>query len=117
MDTKIVGKTLKVFCLNNGKSPFIKWLSSLKDERAAAMIKSRLARIRLGNLGHTRSLGEGVQELKIDYGPGYRIYFGQIGNDLIILLCGGDKRYQNEDIKTAKKYWTQFKKEKEHANY
>ena len=75
-----------------------------------------MPRIRLGNFGYTRSVGQGVHELKIDYGPGYRVYFGQDGTKLVILLCGGDKRTQNADIKAAKAYWAAYKKEKGHAH-
>lgn len=90
----------------------MRWLEALRDERAQGIIKARLARVRLGNMGHTRAVGGGVQELKIDYGPGYRVYFGQAGSELVILLCGGDKKSQNEDIKTAKKFWEDYKKGK-----
>lgn len=110
-------KILKVFCSADGKQPFIERLSSLRDERAAAKIKTRLARVRLGNFGNARSVGEGVQELKIDYGPGYRVYFGQRGNELVISLCGGDKGDQNAHIKRAKEYWASYKKEKSYADY
>jgi putative addiction module killer protein len=83
-------KAVKVFCTISGKQPFVQWLSSLRDQSAAARIKARLARVRLGNLGTTRSLGDGVKELKIDHGPGYRVYFGEAGNEIIVLLSGGD---------------------------
>ncbi len=108
-------KVLKIFRTPSGRQPFVEWLTSLRDERAAARVKTRLARLRLGNLGTTRSVGCGVQELKIDYGPGYRVYFGQVGSELIVLLCGGDKGNQDEDIKIAKEYWTSCKKEKSYA--
>ena len=70
----------------------------------------------LGNFGSVRSLGEGVHELKIDFGPGYRVYFGQDGMTLVILLCGGDKSTQQSDIHSAKVYWEQYQQEKKHAN-
>jgi len=114
---EVTPKVLKIFRTANGKQPFVEWITALRDERAAARIKTRLARVRLGNLGNTRSVGDGVHELKIDYDPGYRVYFGQVGNELVILLCGGDKGSQDEDIKTAKVYWTSYKKEKSHADY
>jgi putative addiction module killer protein len=91
-----------------GKSPFEEWLNSLKDMKAIVTIEKRLKRVRLGNLGNYRAVGEGVCELKIDYGPGYRIYFGQIGSKIILLLCGGDKSTQEQDILTAKEYWRDY---------
>jgi putative addiction module killer protein len=110
-------KQLRIYRLQNGRTPYLEWLQNLKDIRARQKIQVRLARVRLGNFGQTRSVGEGVQELKIDYGPGYRVYFGQDGEEIIILLCGGDKSSQNDDIKEAKEYWANYKREKSHANY
>jgi putative addiction module killer protein len=92
----------------DGKSPFAEWLDCLKDMQAIVKIEKRLKRVRLGNLGNYRTVGKGVCELKIDYGPGYRIYFGQIGSKLILLLCGGDKSTQEQDILTAKEYWRDY---------
>ena len=112
-----VPKVLKIYRTVRGRQPFLEWLNSLRDERAVARIKTRLAHVRLGNLGHTRSVGGGVQELKINYGPGYRVYFGQIGNELVILLSGGDKGDQDEDIETAKEYWISYKKRASDADY
>jgi putative addiction module killer protein len=79
---------------------FSNWLRALKD--AVARIAARIRRLELGNLGDVKQVGEGVSELRIDYGPGYRIYFVQHGDTVVILLCGGDKRTQNKDVKTAK---------------
>ena len=101
---------LKVYKSLNGKTPFIDWLNKLVDQRAKQKIQATLDRATLGNLGKMRSLGEGVHELKITYGPGYRIYFGREDSELIILLCGGDKSTQYEDIKKAKTYWQDYKK-------
>jgi putative addiction module killer protein len=75
---------------------------ALKDTNAIARIVARIRRLELGNLGDVKPVGEGISELRIDYGPGYRIYFVQQGNTVVILLCGGDKRTQNKDIRTAK---------------
>jgi putative addiction module killer protein len=69
-----------------------------------------------GFLARTRSLGQGLHELKIDYGPGYRIYFGRLGDDIVILLCGGDKSSQNADIRNARLYWADYKLEKRYAH-
>jgi putative addiction module killer protein len=82
---------------------FLKWRTRLKDDRARALIASRLDRLAFGNPGEVKSVGSGVSELRIDYGPGYRIYFARRGKTVIILLCGGDKRTQAKDIETAKR--------------
>lgn len=81
---------------------FEKWFNSLNDRQAKRIIATRIDRVSYGLLGDIKSIGNGVSELKIDYGPGYRVYCKQQGNVLIILLCGGDKRTQQEDIKKAK---------------
>jgi putative addiction module killer protein len=81
---------------------FADWLRRLRDIRAAARIQIRIDRMQLGNLGDVEPVGEGVSEMRIDYGPGYRVYFLQRGKILVILLCGGDKRTQDADIKRAK---------------
>lgn len=90
------------------KQPFIDWLRGLRDRQARARIRTRIDRLALGNLGDHRVLGDGVVELKIDWGPGYRVYFGQIGNAIVLLLCGGDKRTQQQDIATAKTYFKEY---------
>jgi putative addiction module killer protein len=79
------------------------WRAKLKDERARALIASRLDRPAYGHAGDAGPVGEGISELRIHYGPGYRIYFHQRGNQVAILLCGGDKGTQAKDIKTAKR--------------
>jgi len=80
---------------------YAEWFKSLRDRQARARINTRIRRLSLGNPGDVRPVGEGVSELRIDYGPGYRVYFVQRGETLVILLAGGDKRTQNRDIKTA----------------
>ncbi|MBV8190138.1 MAG: type II toxin-antitoxin system RelE/ParE family toxin [Alphaproteobacteria bacterium] len=81
---------------------FVRWLEGLSDERAARRIAQRIVRLQSGLLGDVKPVGAGVSELRIDYGPGYRLYFVQRGKVLIILLCGGDKRTQTRDIRIAK---------------
>ncbi|MGA8173092.1 MAG: type II toxin-antitoxin system RelE/ParE family toxin [Methylocystis sp.] len=81
---------------------FLAWLRKLRDVRALARIQIRIDRLSLGNPGDVRPVSEGVSELRIDYGPGYRVYFLQMGETYILLLCGGDKRTQNGDIAKAK---------------
>jgi putative addiction module killer protein len=81
---------------------FGEWLSNLADQRAQAKIVSRLERLGLGNPGDVKPVGEGVSEMRISHGPGYRVYFKQIGKAVVLLLCGGDKSTQARDIKRAK---------------
>ena len=80
---------------------FAKWLDGLKDIRARARILVRIERLALGNPGDVKPVGEGISELRIDYGPGYRVYYKKQGQTAIILLAGGDKRTQSKNIKTA----------------
>lgn len=92
------------------RSPFEEWRDEL-DVKARAIVRTRLDRVRMGNFGDCKMIqgGNGVWELRIDYGPGYRIYFGKIGMEVIILLVGGDKGSQRRDIEKAKKYWREYK--------
>lgn len=85
-------KELLEFVLETGRSPFRAWLLALKDIQARARIRVRLNRIRLGNMGDCKSIGNGVCELRLNFGPGYRVYFGHQGQTIVILLCGGDKK-------------------------
>ncbi|MCY3670447.1 MAG: type II toxin-antitoxin system RelE/ParE family toxin [Alphaproteobacteria bacterium] len=80
---------------------YAKWLDSLRDVRARARILVRVERLTAGNPGDVRPVGEGVSELRIDYGPGYRVYFKRQGRTVIVLLAGGDKRTQDRDVRTA----------------
>ena len=80
---------------------FAKWIDGLRDIRARARVLARIERLAAGNPGDVKPVGEGVSEMRIDYGPGYRVYFKKRGRLLIILLVGGDKRTQSRDIKTA----------------
>jgi putative addiction module killer protein len=95
-----------------GHEPFTDWLSDLADRQARARILVRLERLEIGNFGDSRSLRDGVSELRIDWGPGYRVYFGRDGRTIIVLLCGGDKRKQDADIKRAVKLWQEYEERK-----
>lgn len=91
------------------RRPLEEWLGALKDGQAVIRIESRLQRLHKGNFGDSEPVGEGVMELRIDWGPGYRVYFARLGQVVILLLCGGDKRTQHKDIKRAKEYFDDYK--------
>ena len=103
-------RTVAYYEAPDGQKPVQEWLYALKDVMARAQLRARIDRVKLGNLGKCNSVGQGIMELKVDFGPGYRIYFGQMGRALIVLLCGGDKSTQSKDIKKAHEYWTDYKR-------
>lgn len=90
-------------------SLFDRWLTHLRDRRAKARIEARIRRMSLGNPGDVKTLGGGVVEMRVDYGPGYRVYYTQRGTRAILLLCGGDKSTQTQDIALAKRLAQEFK--------
>ncbi|MCY4488344.1 MAG: type II toxin-antitoxin system RelE/ParE family toxin [Deltaproteobacteria bacterium] len=96
------------YVTRDGAAPFADWLRHLGDRRARNGIRVRIARLRLGNLGDYKSVGGGVLELRVDIGPGYRVYIGQDGPRFILLLSGGTKRTQTEDIRKAQEYWADY---------
>ena len=100
---------VRVYRTPNGRCPFDDWLLVLRDVRARARIRARIARLRNGNFGDTKAIGDGVQELRVHYGPGYRIYFARKGRAVVILLCAGDKQTQPRDIARAKRYWREHR--------
>lgn len=87
---------------------FDRWLSHMKDRRAVARIASRIERLGLGNHGDVKPVGEGVSEMRLAHGPGYRIYYKQTGKKIIVILCGGDKSSQDSDIRRAKEIAAQL---------
>jgi putative addiction module killer protein len=87
---------------------FDSWLAALADQKAIAKIASRIERLEMGNAGDVEPVGDGISEMKIDYGPGYRVYYKQIGTTVMLLLCGGDKSTQRKDIKRAKELAAQL---------
>jgi len=93
--------------LREGSSHFADWFTDL-DSTAASKVTTALYRLEQGNFSNVQSVGGGVLEYKIDFGPGYRIYFGQDGNTLVILLCGGTKKTQQKDIDRAKGFWQEY---------
>ncbi len=108
---EIQPRQIQVYQTPNGREPFNEWLVSIRDIELQGRIRARLERLEEGNLGDCQTVGDGVFELRIHFGAGYRIYFGQIGNTILLLLCGGDKSSQRRDIERAKTYWLEYKRE------
>lgn len=100
--------TLTVYCDPQGKAPFTRWLAKLGDAHAIAKINSRMQRMIAGNFGDYKALGGGLYELRVDYGPGYRVYYCFDGTQIVLLLCAGDKGTQRHDIAKAAAYKTEF---------
>jgi putative addiction module killer protein len=94
----------------DGAEPFTEWLNSLRDKAAEARIRIRLRRVEAGNFGDCEPVGDGVSELRIHMGAGYRVCFGRRGKTVVILLCGGDKGSQTTDIRRARTFWAEWKR-------
>jgi putative addiction module killer protein len=99
---------LRIYITSSGKRPFSEWLSALSVE-TRAVVRNRLDRIGLGNFGDAKSLGDGLYELRIDFGPGYRVYYGLDGKKIVLIVSSGDKSTQHKDIKLAKRHWNEYK--------
>jgi putative addiction module killer protein len=100
---------LRIYLTADGRAPFEEWLSALRDVTARARIRARLARVQAGNMGDCKPLRDGVQELRIDHGPGYRVYLTRQGAVLVLLLCGSDKAEQDRAIRQAVDYLNDWK--------
>jgi len=101
-------KRVIVYADANGNEPFTDWLHGLRDIMGRKRILARIARLEQGNYGDCEPLGEGISELRMFFGPRYRVYFGEDVNNIVVLLCGGDKGSQSQDIKEAKAYWKEY---------
>ena len=95
------------------KSPYSDWITSLRDVRAKTKVTRAVHNMSEGNLGDHKGVGDGVKERRVDYGPGYRIYFAEDGDEIILLLTGGTKSRQQKDIDQAKEYWADYKARKD----
>ena len=100
---------VRIYSDEDNGQPFVKWLVALKDAKARAIIRARLARVQGGNFGDCKPLRSGVQELRIDFGPGYRVYLSRQGPILVLLLCGSDKADQDKSIEKAIEYLEDWK--------
>ena len=100
---------IRHYLTRSGKDAFDDWLSELADIRAQAKIGARINRLAAGNFGDCKALGQGLYELRIDWGPGYRVYYAMIAQSRVLILCGGDKRIQVPDIAKARAYLADYK--------
>lgn len=105
-----MNQTVYIYVLPDGKEPLEDWLADLKDKKGRAKVRARINQMRAGNPGNFKMVAPGIMEMKIDFGPGYRIYYGRIGDKIILLLCGGDKTTQSGDIKKATEYLSDYKR-------
>ena len=105
---------IREYLTADGKNPFRDWLDQL-DGTVKARVQARVLRFETGNLGDHRSVGGGVWEARLDFGPGFRIYFGKDGSFAILLLCGGDKASQSQDISRAQRFWRDYLEAKRHG--
>lgn len=103
-------KTVEIYCDRFGNEPYTSWIKSLKDSKTKARIDQRIRRIEEnGNFGDYSSVGEGVWELRLDFGPGYRVYYAHENDRIVILLCADNKKSQQRDIGQAQSYWKEYK--------
>ncbi|CAN5743671.1 type II toxin-antitoxin system RelE/ParE family toxin [soil metagenome] len=107
----MANKELIVYQTEDGKEPFTRWRKSLKDKATVARIDRRLDRVREGHYGDHKAVGEGVFELRLFFGSGYRVYFAEDGDKLVLLLCGGNKGSQNRDVNAAHTYWQDYQQD------
>ncbi len=105
----IQAKQIIIYVDENGHEPYRSWIDNLKDKKSQQRIRARIRRLGEGLYGDCDSVGEGVSELRMFFGPGYRVYFGEDADNIVVLLCGGDKDSQSRDIKNAKEYWKDYK--------
>ena len=103
-------RVLKIYKTSEGKEPLVKWLNSINDSRTKKRIINHIDKLKL-NIGDVKSVGGGVFELRMFFGSGYRVYYTNLDDIILLLLCAGDKSSQEKDIKKAKEYWDNYKKE------
>ena len=112
---KTTPKQIIIYRTEQGNEPFTTWFDALKDKPTQARIDARLTRVEAGNLGDYKSVGDGVFELRVHVGKGFRLYFGNIGNAIVVLLSGGTKEQQSADIARAQDFWRDYQIRNNHA--
>jgi putative addiction module killer protein len=105
-------KQILYYLMADGRSPFLRWREAITDKATRARIDARIRRVSTGNLGDCQPVGEGVFELRVHFGAGYRVYFANDGEEIVLLLVGGSKATQDKDIKNAKEYWADYGRRK-----
>ena len=100
---------IREYLTADDRSPFTEWLNDLRDRKIRARVMVRINRVRLGNFGDCKPVGGGVLELRMTFGPGYRVYLAREGQSVVLLLCGGDKGSQDRDIERARQHWNEYR--------
>ena len=101
-------KQMVFYADEDGNEPFQLWIDNLRDTKGRRRILNRLLRVQQGNYGDVKLIGDGLSELRLFFGPGYRVYFGEDSGKILVILCGGDKGSQSQDIEDAKAYWQEY---------
>lgn len=108
MSKEIQPKQIVIYANQHGYEPFAEWMDDLSDQQGKRRILQRLRRLEQGNYGDVAPIGDGLSELRMFFGSGYRVYFGEDAENIVIVLCGGDKSTQEKDIQNAKAYWKEY---------
>ena len=106
---EVIPQDIRNYVTSDGREPYEEWVNSCRNRKTRAIIRERVNRLHLGNFGDYKRLTADLYELRIHYGPGYRVYFGMVGRVIVILLCGGSKKTQRRDIQKAKEYWEELR--------
>ena len=106
---EVIPRHVRNYVTPEGREPYEEWVNSYRNRKTRAIIRERVNRLHLGNFGDYKRLTADLYELRIHYGPGYRVYFGMVDRIIVILLCGGSKKTQRRDIERAKEYWEELR--------
>ena len=107
---EVIPRHVRNYVTPEGREPYEEWVNSYRNRKTRAIIRERVNRLHLGNFGDYKRLTADLYELRIHYGPGYRVYFGMVDRVIVILLCGGSKKTQRRDIERAKEYWEELRR-------
>ena len=107
---EVIPRHVRNYVTPEGREPYEEWVNSYRNRKTRAIIRERVNRLHLGNFGDYKRLTADLYELRIHYGPGYRVYFGMVDRVIVILLCGGSKKTQRRDIERAKEYWQELRR-------